>query len=144
MKATIYALFFVFATNICFGQDKPIIIHTHTFVEMDIDRDLLTKKYVLGTISIDIQNKKIIIKANNLESIYTIIEISKHSQEGDNAVLSFDCTNKTYIRLDIKNKHALRVMVFTKPIPNDPGNYKAIKAYINFEISKPLQAMGDF
>lgn len=142
----IYSFIMVIFTsiNLVFGQDKPIIFHTHTYVEMDIEKDLLSKKYVLGTISLDIAKNKIVIKANNLEDIYTITEIVKQTREGDNLYLSFECLNKKYIRIDIKNEHAVRVMVFSKPIPNDPTNYRAIKAYINFEIDKPLEATGDF
>lgn len=146
MKIYIYLFILVVlkSVNLAFGQNKPVIFHTHTFVEMDIDKDLLTKKYVLGTISLDLAKNTIVIKANNLEDNYTIIEVVKHTKEGDNLYLSFECLNKKYIRIDIKDKHAVRIMVFSKPIPDDPTNYKAIKSYINFEINKPLEAMGDF
>ena len=80
----IYSFIMVIFTsiNLVFGQDKPIIFQAHKYVEMDIEKDLLSKKYVLGTISLDIAKKKIVIKANNLEDIYTITEIVKQTREG--------------------------------------------------------------
>lgn len=139
-------LFFLFLTsvNFVFGQNKPIIFHTHTYVEMDIEKDILSKKYVLGTVTIDMSKNQVIIKSNNIEELYLIKKVTKYKEEGDNLSFSLECLNQKYIRVNVKYALAVRVMVFSKPIADDPGNYKAIKAYINFEIDKPLEAMGDF